>query len=53
MGRSKYKIYEPTHPYFITYTILHWIPIFTRTQTIDIIFNSLEFLKKSDNLNAK
>ncbi|RWS45734.1 transposase, partial [Arcobacter venerupis] len=28
MGRSRYKIYEPTYPHFITCTILHWIPIF-------------------------
>jgi len=50
MGRSRYKIYEPTHPHFITCTILHWIPIFTRTQTTDIIFNSLKYLQQSDNL---
>jgi len=50
MGRSRYKIYEPTHPHFITCTILHWIPIFTRTQTTDIIFNSLKHLQKTDNL---
>ena len=50
MGRSRYKIYEPTHPHFITCTILHWIPIFTRTQTTEIIFNSLKFLQKEDNL---
>jgi len=50
MGRSRYKIYEPTHPHFITCTILHWIPIFTRTQTTDIIFNSLKYLQQTDNL---
>ncbi len=50
MGRSRYKIYEPTHPYFITCTVLHWIPIFTRTQSTDILFDSLKFLQKSDNL---
>ena len=50
MGRSRYKIYEPTHPHFITCTILHWIPIFTRTQTTDIIFASLKYLQKNDNL---
>lgn len=49
MGRSRYKIYEPTHPHFITCTILHWIPIFTRTQTTDIIFESLKHLQQSDN----
>ncbi len=50
MGRSRYKIYEPTQPHFMTCTILHWIPIFTRTQTTDIIFNSLKHLQKTDNL---
>jgi len=50
MGRSRYKIYEPTAPHFITCTILHWIPIFTRTQTTDIVFDSLKYLQQSDNL---
>jgi REP element-mobilizing transposase RayT len=50
MGRSRYKIHEPTYPHFITCTILHWIPIFTRTETTDIIFNSLKYLQQTDNL---
>jgi REP element-mobilizing transposase RayT len=50
MGRSRYKIYEPTDPHFITCRILHWIPIFTRTETTDIIFDSLKYLQKTDNL---
>ena len=50
MGRTRYKIYEPTHPHFITCTVLHWIPIFTRIQTTDILFDSLRHLQKSDNL---
>jgi len=50
MGRSRYKIYEPTHPHFITCTILHWIPIFTRQETTTIIFESLQYLQKLDNL---
>jgi len=50
MGRSRYKIYEPTHPHFITCTILHWIPIFTRVETTQIIFDSLKYLQKNSNL---
>lgn len=50
MGRSRYKIYEPTYPHFITCTVLHWIPIFTRVESTDIIFDSLKYLQKSDNL---
>jgi len=51
MGRSRYKIYEPTHPHFVTCTILNWIPIFTRKETTQIIFDSLNHLKEVDNLN--
>ena len=50
MGRSRYKIYEPTAPYFVTCTILHWIPIFTRVHTTNIIFESLKYLQTTDNL---
>jgi len=50
MGRVRYKIYEPTHPHFITCTILHWIPIFTNKDSVDIILNSLKYLQKEDNL---
>ena len=50
MGRSRYKIYEPTAPHFLTCTILHWIPIFTRTEATDIIFDSLKYLQQADNL---
>ena len=50
MGRSRYKIVEPMHPHFITCTILHWIPIFTRMETVQIVLESLNYLQKSDNL---
>ena len=50
MGRSRYKIVEPMYPHFITCTILHWIPIFTRVETAQIVLDSLKYLQKSDNL---
>lgn len=50
MGRSRYKIYEPTHPHFVTCTILHWLPIFTRKERVQIIIDSLTFLQEKDNL---
>ena len=50
MGRSRYKIFEPTHPHFITCTILHWIPLFTNKESVNIIIESLKHLQKSDNL---
>jgi len=50
MGRSRYKIYEPTHPHFITLTVLHWIPLFTRPESVEILINSFKHLQQSDNL---
>jgi putative transposase len=46
MGRSRYKITNNTAPHFVTFTVLHWIPIFTNPDTVNIIFNSLKFLQK-------
>ncbi|TLP37576.1 REP-associated tyrosine transposase [Arcobacter arenosus] len=50
MGRSRYKVFEETYPHFVTCTVLHWIPIFTRIESTNIIFESLKYLQKSDNL---
>jgi len=52
MGRSRNKIYEPTYPHFITCTVLHWIPIFTRVETTQIIFDSLRYLQKNSDLKV-
>jgi len=50
MGRSRYKIYEPTHPHFLTCTVLHWLPIFTNQDSVKIIIDSFSHLQKSDNM---
>ncbi len=50
MARSRYKIYEPTHPHFITCTVLNWIPLFTRKESVEILFESFRYLQKSDDL---
>ena len=50
MGRSRYKIYEPTHPHFVTCTVLHWLPLFTNRDSVQIILDSLTYLQKSDNM---
>ena len=46
MGRSRYKIVDPELPHFLTCTVLHWIPIFTRPGTVNIVLESLRFLAK-------
>ncbi len=44
MGRSRYKITDPQAPHFITLTVLHWIPVFTRPASVDILLDSLRHL---------
>jgi REP element-mobilizing transposase RayT len=50
MGRSRYKIYESTHPHFFTCTILNWLPIFTRQDSVDIVLDSLKHIQREENL---
>ncbi len=46
MGRSRYKITDQQAPHFVTFTVLHWIPVFTRIETVNILLDSLKFLNK-------
>lgn len=46
MGKSRYRIYDPQQPHFFTCTILHWIPVFTRPATVEIVLNSLRYLQE-------
>ena len=50
MGRSRYKVYVPTHPNFFTCTVLHWLPTFIRPESRQIIIDSLKFLQQKDDL---
>ena len=46
MGRSRYKIIHPEQAHFITLTVLHWIPVFTRTETVNILLDGLKHLSQ-------
>ncbi len=46
MGRSRYKIIHPEQAHFITLTVLHWIPVFTRPETVDILLDALKHLSQ-------
>ena len=47
MGRSRYKIYEPDKPHFLTSTVINWLPIFTRPNTTQIILDSFCYLQQT------
>ena len=40
MTRTRNKIVENEYPYFVTCTINGWLPVFTRPEAAEIIFNS-------------
>jgi putative transposase len=46
MGRSRYRIVENEFPYFMTCTVVGWLPIFTRPEAVEIVYDSWRFLQK-------
>jgi len=44
MGRSRYVITQADQPHFITITVLNWLPVFTRIDTVNILIDSMKFL---------
>jgi len=42
MGRDRYKIMDSKLPHFLTCTVLHWIPVFTRPAMVDIVLDSFK-----------
>jgi REP element-mobilizing transposase RayT len=51
MGRSRYRFGEPQRPHFLTCTIVGWLPVFTRPETVKIIFDSWKFLYDHDRMS--
>ncbi|MDP1841579.1 MAG: hypothetical protein Q8L19_24015, partial [Reyranella sp.] len=48
--RSRYTIREPGGLYFITCTVVKWIPLFTRKPYFDILMDSLRFCRQHKGL---
>jgi REP element-mobilizing transposase RayT len=46
MSRSRYRILEQEYPYFMTATIVAWLPVFAHPPFVDIIFDSSRFLQR-------
>jgi REP element-mobilizing transposase RayT len=46
MTRTRYCFLENDSPYFITCTIVGWLPVFTRPEAVQIVFDSWNYLKK-------
>ena len=44
MGRSRYKFIYPDQPHFMTLTVQGWLPVFTRSESVNILLDSFRFL---------
>jgi len=50
MSRSRYRFGENDHAYFLTCTVVGWLPIFTQPETVQILYDSWRFLQDSGRL---
>ena len=44
--RSRYRVLQNPSPHFMTATINHWLPLFTRPVTVNIVLDSWRFLQR-------
>jgi putative transposase len=52
MTRSRYRFGENENAYFLTCTIVGWIPVFTRPETVQFIYDSWRFLQENGRLTV-
>lgn len=52
MARSRYKIFEDSHPHFLTSTVVNWLPIFGSPPIVQILLDSLCFLQQQQRLTV-
>jgi REP-associated tyrosine transposase len=50
MGRSRYTITEPDKPHFMTCTVVEWLPVFTRPETVQILLDCWQFQRQQSGL---
>jgi putative transposase len=50
MTRTRYRIWEKEQPHFLTCTVVGWLPVFTRSETVQIVLDSWRFLQAENRL---
>jgi len=50
MARSRYSIAEQAQPHFLTCTVVEWLPVFTRHEAVQILFDSWSYLQSNHGL---
>ena len=50
MGRDRYKFGEAGFAHFLTCTVVGWLPVFTRPETVQVLLDSWQFLQDQGRL---
>lgn len=50
MARSRYVITEPDKPHFLTCTVMEWLPVFIRPETVDILLQTWRYQRENNGL---
>ncbi len=50
MGRSRYLITEADKPHFMTCTVVEWLAVFTRPETVQIVLDSWQYQRQHTGL---
>jgi putative transposase len=52
MTRSRYRVYDKAVPHFLTATVVGWLPVFTRPEAVQIIYDSWTYLRDHQRLEV-
>ena len=50
MSRNRYRVHETEFSYFLTCTVVGWLPVFTRPECVAIVLNSWKFLQEKNRI---
>jgi REP element-mobilizing transposase RayT len=50
MSRTRYRFAEDRQPHFLTSSIVAWLPVFSRPETVQIVLDSWRFLQEQQRL---
>jgi putative transposase len=50
MPRSRYRVRQESCPHFLTATVNHWLPLFARPETVNIVLDLWRFLQREAGL---
>lgn len=51
MTRSRYRFGDDHYPYFMTNTVVAWLPVFSQPDFADVIFDSWRFLQRERDID--